>query len=74
MSTPDPLEAEIAAFEATTQRLLETIHRLNEENRGLRRSQEQLNTDRANLMARNEQARNRVEAMIRRLKALEDNA
>lgn len=74
MSTPDPLDAEVAAFEATAQRLLETIHRLNEENRGLRRSQEQLNTDRANLMARNEQARNRVEAMIRRLKALEDNA
>lgn len=72
MSAPDPLSSEIAAMESTVQRLLETVHRLNEENRGLRHSQEQLSGDRANLMARNEQARSRVEAMIQRLKSLED--
>lgn len=74
MSAPDPLASEIAALEATVERLLATIHRLNDENRGLRHSQEQLNGERASLMARNEQARSRVEAMIQRLKALENNA
>lgn len=74
MSAPDPLASEIAALEATVERLLGTIHRLSDENRGLRNSQEQLNGERASLMARNEQARSRVEAMIQRLKALENNA
>jgi len=46
---------------------------LQEENRSLRHSQEQLATERAQLMARNEQARSRVEAMILRLKSLEQN-
>jgi cell division protein ZapB len=55
-------------------RLLELVHRLAEENRSLRTSQEQLNTERANLLAKNEQARSRVEAMIVRLRSLENNA
>jgi cell division protein ZapB len=54
-------------------RLLELCQRLNEENRSLRVSQEQLAGERANLMAKNEQARSRVEAMINRLKSLEQN-
>ncbi len=74
MSAPDPLESEIAALESTVERLLATLHRLNDENRGLRHSQEQLSGERASLMARNEQARSRVEAMIQRLKALENNS
>jgi cell division protein ZapB len=40
----------------------------------LRHSQEQLSTERATLLAKNEQARSRVEAMIQRLKSLEQNA
>jgi cell division protein ZapB len=55
-------------------RLLELVHRLTEENRSLRTSQEQLNAERANLLAKNEQARSRVEAMIVRLRSLENNA
>jgi len=55
-------------------RLIELVRRLTEENRSLRASQEQLNTERANLMAKNEQARSRVEAMIVRLRSLESNA
>ena len=39
----------------------------------LRLSQEQLSGERAGLLARNEQARSRVEAMIQRLKSLESN-
>jgi cell division protein ZapB len=55
-------------------RLLELCQRLSEENRSLRASQEQLSAERANLLAKNEQARSRVEAMIARLRALENNA
>lgn len=54
-------------------RLLELCRTLQDENRSLRHSQEQLATERAQLIARNEQARNRVEAMIMRLKSLEQN-
>ena len=55
-------------------RLLELCQRLTEENRSLRVSQEQLSNERANLLAKNEQARSRVEAMIARLRSLENNA
>ena len=54
-------------------RLLDLCKTLQEENRSLRHSQEQLATERAQLIARNEQARSRVEAMIMRLKSLEQN-
>ena len=45
--------------------------RLREENRVLRASQEAWTTERASLLAKNEQARTRVEAMIARLKQME---
>lgn len=70
---PDPLKQELAALGEQVDRLLDTVRRLSEENRSLRHSQEQLANERAGLMARNEQARSRVEAMIQRLKALENN-
>ncbi|WP_430387540.1 TIGR02449 family protein [Dyella sp. 20L07] len=70
---PDPVKQELAALGEQVDRLLDTVRRLNEENRSLRHSQEQLANERAGLMARNEQARSRVEAMIQRLKALENN-
>ena len=77
MSTPapfnDPVKQEIAALGEQVDRLLDLVRRLGEENRSLRHSQEQLASERAGLMARNEQARSRVEAMIQRLKALENN-
>ncbi len=59
-----------------TQRVDELIslaQRLADENRSLRSSQEQLVAERANLLAKNEQARSRDEAMINRLKSLEQN-
>lgn len=73
MSTPDAAHHEIAALSQQLDRLLDVVRRLSEENRSLRHSQEQLANERAGLMARNEQARSRVEAMIQRLKALENN-
>ena len=53
------------------EQLITLAQRLAEENRSLRQSQEQLMSERANLLAKNEQARSRVEAMINRLKSLE---
>lgn len=77
MSTPapfnDPVKQELASLGEQVDRLLDLVRRLTEENRSLRHSQEQLASERAGLMARNEQARSRVEAMIQRLKALENN-
>lgn len=78
MSTPenaptDPVQQELARLNQQLDRLLDTVRRLTEENRSLRQSQEQLSGERAGLLARNEQARNRVEAMIQRLKSLENN-
>ncbi|MBS0589697.1 MAG: TIGR02449 family protein [Proteobacteria bacterium] len=65
---------EFAEISGRLDRLIDLVHRLSEENRSLRLSQEQLNGERANLLAKNEQARSRVEAMIVRLRSLESNA
>lgn len=46
--------------------------KLRDENRVLLQSQEQLNAERAALLDKNETARARIEAMIGRLKALEE--
>lgn len=73
MTTPPDIQLELAALNQQADRLIELVRRLSEENRSLRHSQEHLATERAGLMARNEQARGRVEAMIQRLKALESN-
>ncbi|MDR2011455.1 MAG: TIGR02449 family protein [Rhodanobacter sp.] len=54
-------------------RLLELCRTLQEENRSLRHSQEKLANERAQLLSHNELARSRVEAMIMRLKSLEQN-
>jgi cell division protein ZapB len=66
-------EQSLQAIDARVDRLLELCRTLQEENRSLRHSQEQLANERAQLIARNEQARSRVEAMILRLKSLEQN-
>jgi cell division protein ZapB len=52
-------------------RLAVAWQRAREENRVLRASQDAWTTERATLLAKNEQARARVEAMIARLKQLE---
>lgn len=63
----------LSEISAQVDRLVEACRRLSEENRSLRVSQEQLANERAGLIARNEQARTRVEAMIGRLRSLEQN-
>jgi len=64
-------QADLADLEARMTELLGLALRLTEENRSLKASQEQLTQERANLIAKNEMARSRVEAMINRLKSLE---
>ena len=53
--------------------LVQRTQQLTDENRSLRQQQEQLAGERSQLLAKNEQARMRVEAMIARLKSLEQH-
>ncbi len=73
MVTPDPRQ-QLDRLTAQLDELGEVLARLLDENRSLRTSQEQLMGERAALLSKNEQARSRVEAMILRLKSLEQNA
>ncbi|MBS0381257.1 MAG: TIGR02449 family protein [Proteobacteria bacterium] len=66
------VDDELAALTRTLDAVLERMRRLVEENASLRRGRDQLAGERAALMTRNEQARARVEAMIERLKSLEN--
>jgi cell division protein ZapB len=67
-----PVEEELAALASTLDAALDRMRRLAEENASLRRGRDQLAGERAALVTRNEQARARVEAMIERLKSLEN--
>ena len=73
MPEKEQTQTELAQISARIDELVALCRRLSEENRSLRQSQEQLSSERAGLIARNEQARTRVEAMIGRLKSLEQN-
>ena len=67
------VDQNLSVIDERVDRLLALCRSLQEENRSLRASQEVLVGERAQLIARNEQARTRVEAMIARLKSLEQN-
>ncbi|MGH8124259.1 MAG: TIGR02449 family protein [Rhodanobacteraceae bacterium] len=67
-----PVQSELAALSHALDQALDRMRRLAEENASLRRGRDQLAGERAVLMTRNEQARARVEAMIERLKSLEN--
>ncbi|MBE5317027.1 MAG: TIGR02449 family protein [Xanthomonadales bacterium] len=73
MSTPDPVE-QLAALVERVERLAALVQQLSGENVSLRQAQQQLLGERASLLSKNEQARTRVEAMIQRLKSLEQSA
>jgi cell division protein ZapB len=73
MSERVPAPQQLADIARQVDQLVALAQRLADENRSLRTSQEQLMAERANLLAKNEQARSRVEAMINRLKSLEQN-
>jgi len=71
---PNDALAQVQQMSARLDKLLELVRRLADENRSLRQGQEQLVNERAQLLNKNELARSRVEAMISRLKSLENNA
>jgi len=73
MSEANDNSASLRALALRIDELVLLSRRLADENRSLRQSQEALVSERANLLAKNEQARSRVEAMISRLRALEQN-
>lgn len=64
--------ADLDRLESRLSAVLKRLKRLEEENRSLHVRQESLVAERAGLVQRNEEARSRVEAMIERLKALEN--
>lgn len=74
MSKPNKhahIDQELARLEAQVATLLKTIDRLAMENRSLRTQQDSLAIERASLIERHDLVRNRVEAMVTRLKSLE---
>ena len=64
---------DLERLEAQLRKLLDTCTRLKEENHSLQSRQESLVAERAVLVSKNEEARTKVEAMINRLKALEQS-
>jgi cell division protein ZapB len=64
-------DLELSRLEAKIDDLLKTIERLSMENRSLRTQQDTLATERASLIERHDLVRNRVEAIVTRLKSLE---
>ncbi|HVC00768.1 MAG TPA: TIGR02449 family protein [Steroidobacteraceae bacterium] len=65
------VELELKRLEKRLDDLIVTVGQIKEENRALRQRQETLTSERANLLQKNEQVRARVEAMIGRLKSME---
>ena len=68
------LEQELERLEAQVGSLLELIERLSRDNKSLRAQQESLSQERAGLLEKHDQVRNRVDAIVTRLKSLETGA
>jgi len=69
---PEQLNQALDHIESGLGRLKARVEALERENRSLLERQQTLVTERAGLVQRNEEARSRVEAMIERLRALEN--
>lgn len=67
---PDPRD-DLATLAARIDALAALVRRLSDENLRLQHAHDALAGERAQLLAKNEQARSRVEAMIERLRSLE---
>lgn len=66
------IEADLQRLDVRINELLSLVQQLTEENRALRNRQDHLASERAALLQKNEQARASVEAMIGRLRMLEN--
>lgn len=67
-------EGELKRLEQRVDALVQVCEELKEENRTLKQRQDALTAERATLLQKNEQVRARVEAMIGRLKAMEQGS
>ena len=70
-TTPSPIDLELTRLEEQVAGLLETVERLSKENRSLRAQQDTIASERANLLEKHDQVRNRVDAIVTRLKSME---
>lgn len=66
-------ELDLKKLETRVDDLIKAVERLQQENKTLRESQTHLITERNQLMEKTELARTRVEAMIEKLKAMEND-
>lgn len=64
-------EQQLKRLEKRVDALVKVCDQLQDENRSLKQRQDALTAERATLLQKNEQVRARVEAMIGRLKAME---
>ncbi len=69
--TNERVDLELQRLEKRLDELVVICRQLQEENQSLKQRQDTLIEDRATLLQKNEQVRGRVEAMISRLKAME---
>ncbi len=67
-------EHELKRLEKRVDALVGVCDQLQDENKSLKQRQDVLTSERANLLQKNEQVRARVEAMIGRLKAMEQGS
>ena len=67
-------ERELKRLEKRVDALVSVCDQLQDENRSLKQRQDILTSERATLLQKNEQVRARVEAMIGRLKAMEQGS
>lgn len=73
VSAQQAVDQDLKRLEFRVEELIRAVERMKEEIRSLRVQQEHMTAERAQLIERNELARSRVEAMIGRLKAMEQN-
>ncbi len=71
--TPALIDQELGQLEEKMDSLLDIIDRLMKENRSLRAQQGTHALERAGMLERHDEVRNRVEAIVTRLKSLETN-
>jgi cell division protein ZapB len=69
--TNERVDLELQRLEKRLDELVAICRQLQQENQSLKERQNMLAEDRATLLQKNEQVRGRVEAMISRLKAME---
>lgn len=70
-NTPSLIDQELGQLEEKVDALLDIIDRLTKENHSLRAQQGTLAQERAGMLERHDEVRNRVEAIVTRLKSLE---